>query len=117
MEEINVQNIRSQIYAKTGSRPYIPSGMHELVITDHDSFPYNRFFRGQYTSDVPIVSDRQAGYRPLNNSCYGFNCAKTPSVDRRDLCWQGPCSVVYPCCLPYEEKYRDRKLLNVLLQD
>jgi hypothetical protein len=35
--------------------------------TDFDNFPYNRFFRGVFNNPNPVIYDRKAGYRVLEN--------------------------------------------------
>jgi hypothetical protein len=117
MNFLNSYNLHDQIALKNGDEPYIPSHIEKLVITDHDNFPYNRYYRGKYDSDSPIVSDRQAGYRTVNNACYGFNCARVPPTIMRDLCWEAPCSTVYPCYPSYITKYSDKGLLDVMLNN
>ena len=38
--------------------------------TDMDHFPYTRFYRGVYNQSLPIVMDREAGFRHRQDDCY-----------------------------------------------
>jgi len=39
-------------------------------ITDQDHFPYTRRYRGEVISDDPIIMDRLAGFRPVQDAAY-----------------------------------------------
>ena len=39
-------------------------------ITDKDHFPYTRRYRGEVISDDPIIMDRLAGFRPVQDAAY-----------------------------------------------
>lgn len=71
------------------------------IVTDMDSFPYTRYFRGSFSSDKPIIFGREAGWRLLDNKCY------TPVLTYMkpmypNHCFQTACSTVYPCIPAYE---------------
>ena len=110
----NVNSVRSQINKKNGSSPYYATiGTASSVITDMDSFPYNRYFRGQYNSSVPIVFEREAGFRRISTSCYD------KTIDRGmpqypNHCFQVPCSTVYPCYPEFEKQYGDKEQIELL---
>lgn len=72
--------------------------------TEIDSIPYPRFFRGQYNSDKPIIFDRKAGFRVVNN--YANTC-RPKNVDTfvPDLCFSSASSVHYPCYPSYFYQY------------
>jgi len=94
----NVNNIREQIQNKLKSTPYfadIDTGA--IVLTDYDSFPYKRWWRGIPQYHKPIVAEREAGWRPINNSCY--KPEKNTSIKKNfgDYCFQSACSTVFPC--------------------
>ena len=83
------------------------------ITTDMDHFPYKRFYRGVYYKDEPIVFDRKAGYKVKHNSCYkaSYDCIS----DKPDLCFEVPCSTVFPCHVVFDKKEidvmsNDRKL-------
>ena len=110
----NVNSVRSQINKKNGSSTYYATiGTASSVITDMDSFPYNRYFRGQYNSSVPIVFEREAGFRRISTSCYD------KTIDRGmpqypNHCFQVPCSTVYPCYPEFEKQYGDKEQIELL---
>lgn len=95
----NIENIRYQIAQKQGFRPYFASvDTTSAVLTDYDNFPYNRWFRGIPNHFEPIVAEREAGFRPINNQCYNPEKDYKQDLDRGDLyCFQPSCSTVYPC--------------------
>ena len=90
----NVETIRNQIRLKQQNLPYY--GTRQNIITDMDHFPYTRFFRGQYQESNPIVMEREAGVRIVNNQCYADKCSDKASTPP-NLCWQMGCSVILPC--------------------
>jgi len=50
----NVNTIRDQIEAKIQSSPFFASqNAVSLTVTDFDTFPYPRFYRGIYQSTMP----------------------------------------------------------------
>lgn len=98
----NVDNVRFQIIQKKQSNPYFSTVQtNKNALTDMDIFPYPRFFRGQPTSDVPIVMEREAGWRPINEECYKPSAHNLSSLRQHDIeqprhFFQPPCSTVYP---------------------
>ena len=114
INRINVENIRYQIHQKKNCEPfYATYNDGSGVLTDQDNFPYTRFFRGVPTSSKPIVFEREAGWRPIYNSCYKNNQnPKTTITDRHDNCFQYPCSTVVPCYTDY--KYTNADFTNIL---
>ena len=97
---ININNthyIQSQIQLKKNTNPYYSTKNQVAeVITDYDNFPYQRWFKGVYNSTVPIVAEREAGYRPRYDNCYKFRGNSEPAV-YPNHCFEAPCSTVYPC--------------------
>ena len=88
---------------KDYNRPYY--AYHDTVQytpTDMDHFPYTRFFRGVYYTDHPIVFNRKAGYRVIDNQCYRKLIDTVPS--KVNYCWERPCSTVTPCSKKEEDK-------------
>lgn len=68
------------------------------VVTDYDHFPYTRWFRGDYTSDYPIIAEREAGFRSRHDSCYKIDRPRSVNDDDTPrVCFQDACSIVYPC--------------------
>ena len=58
--ECNNKIIKHHIEMKNKPEPY-KVDPKLLTVTDMNVFPYNRFFRGKYYSDKPIVFNREAG--------------------------------------------------------
>jgi|UniRef100_A0A6C0D0C5 hypothetical protein len=93
----NVYNIQRQIQFKKSPEPYYSTkNQVTRVITDYDNFPYQRWYKGVYNSTVPIVAEREAGYRPRHDNCYKFSGNVEP-VAYPNHCFEAPCSTVYPC--------------------
>ena len=111
----NVNHVRRQIAKKNGSAPYLATKKEASdILTDYDVFPYPRYFRGVPTSSVPIVAEREAGWRPRHDDCY--KVLQPPSkINYPNHCYQAACSTVYPCYPEYLTKYADKELLNVIL--
>jgi hypothetical protein len=111
----NVEAVRRQIARKTGSVPsFATNETATHVITDIDHWPYNRYFRGVYYFPEPVIMEREAGFRELNNSCYDFN--PVPQKDQQpNHCFQTACSTVYPCYPEYLQKFSDKELLDTML--
>ena len=88
------------------------------VVTDFDNFPYNRWYRGNPLSDIPIVAEREAGWRPRHSSCYKVSespCKKSNHDTYPNHCFEAACSTVFPCYPEYLTKYADRDALNLIL--
>ncbi len=68
----NIQNVQFEIQRKKYSEnPYYATHKNVVqVITDYDELPYKRWYRGVPESNVPIVAEREAGYRPLIRKIY-----------------------------------------------
>lgn len=100
LQEMNLKSISEQIQKKKSSVPYIANNSQiKYSVTDMDHFPYTRYFRGEYLSDLPIICGRDAGWRPRYDNCY-----KNPqpisdpaSVIKINHCFSGPCTTIYPC--------------------
>ena len=111
----NINYIRTQIDKKNKSFPYYAfQDTISNVIEDLDHFPYTRFYRGQAKADKPIVFEREAGYRQQHDKCYK-PLIKAKSAPKPSHCFEGPCSVVYPCYPQYLRKYADKNELEVML--
>lgn len=112
---MNVKSVRSQILDKQNSEPYHAT-MEDAtsVLTDMDHFPYTRYYRGDAKTSCPVAFEREAGWRPVHNSCYNVNRVDVPEP-YPNHCWESGCSVVYPCYPEYLKKLSDRDALNVQL--
>lgn len=57
--------LKQMMAQKNSYEPYFVRGKDiKMMITDMDSFPYRRFFRGIYNDPEPMIHSRYAGYRP-----------------------------------------------------
>jgi hypothetical protein len=118
INNLNVQNIRKQINSKKSCLPfYATSKDATSTMTDYDTFPYTRWYRGVPESTTPVIAEREAGYRPRHDKCYRvlephFENDPNPYPNH---CFAGPCSTVYPCYPEYLQKYSDKELLDTIL--
>lgn len=110
----NIGNLRDEIKRKTSSYPYLANkNTAQGVITDMDHTPYTRWFRGVYYYPEPIIMEREAGYRPIRNSCY--NLVAPPPVEQEPQhCFEAPCTTIYPC-VPKFTRYSDKEVLDAYL--
>jgi hypothetical protein len=89
--------INREIQRKTNSTPYMSNGKAVTnVLTDMDHQPYTRWFRGVYYYPEPIVMEREAGWRTVNNLCYNVIAPLGPQ-DPDNHCYEVPCGTIYPC--------------------
>ncbi len=92
----NVNIIRDQIEAKVSSQPFFASqNAVNLTVTDMDTFPYPRFYRGIYQTTKPVILEREAGWRQRHDMCY--QPIRNDPLEIPRYCWQVPCSTVFPC--------------------
>jgi hypothetical protein len=120
VNQSNVKNIRQQIARKKESTPYHATVTQSVqVLTDYDTFPYPRYYRGVPDSTVPIIAEREAGWRPRHDTCYSV-------VEPNDVplypeypnnCFQAACSTVFPCYPEYASRYADLEAMNVFLNN
>jgi hypothetical protein len=106
------ENIKKLIELKNKSTPYFSGGTS--VITDVDSFPYQRFYRGKYNSPNPVIMDREAGWRPRCDDDYRV-VPETIEVSYPNHCFQSATTTVYPCRPEYQRKYSDKKEMDLQL--
>lgn len=97
MNENSIETIRNQIMKKTSDRPYFSNGkIVTNVVTDMDHQPYSRWFRGVYYYPDPVIMEREAGFRQIEDQCYSVMVPPhAPDEDR--LCFEPACSTVFPC--------------------
>lgn len=113
----NIASIRKQIAEKTKSTPfYGTSNNVSSITTDMDHFPYTRNFRGIYKSTEPVVFEREAGWRPRQDSCYSVNYCKNKGP-YPNHCFETACSTVYPCHPETLQKYSDKEAMLVQLNN
>jgi len=101
-------------YMKNSSTVYYATQENtRQSITDFDHFPYKRFYRGVHDSSVPVIMERQAGYRKIESPCYQEKIITKPFYPNH--CFEGPASVVYPCYPEYLRKYSDKAEMEIML--
>jgi hypothetical protein len=115
--DINLQNMTNIQYEinrkKYNEGPYYATKSNVTqVITDYDELPYRRWYRGIPEVNIPIIAEREAGYRPLIKNIYIEEKSEPEKINH---CFESGCSVVYPCYPEYLKKYSDRDQMNVLL--
>ena len=117
LNQNNIESVRDMIAKKKGDMPYhATQDTASNVITDFYHFPYNRYFRGHFSSPTPIVAEREAGFRPRHDECYKIEIPPSgESSPYPNHCFEGPCSLVTPCYPAYLRKYSDRDAMNVQL--
>ena len=110
----NIQNVQYQINQKKyNERPYYATQQNVVqVVTDYDELPYRRWYRGFPESEVPIIAEREAGYRPLIRKIY---VEEKTVPEKINHCFESAGSVVYPCYPEYLKKYSDADKMNVML--
>ena len=107
----NINFIQQQIKKKNSSIYFANNKTIQNVVTDYDHDPYTRWFRGVYYYPEPIVAEREAGYRPIENSCYSV--IPPPSTNVEYLgCFEHACSTIFPC-LASEQKDQEEMNRNI----
>ena len=115
--EYDINYVRSQIGKKLQDTPYFSTENNiQNISTDYDTFPYPRWFRGQYKSSNPIVAERVTGWRPRRDACYQI-ISPPEENEIPNHCFEAACSTVYPCYPSYLQKISDRDALNVALNN
>lgn len=113
---LNISNVRDQISRKKGSGPYYATMEQTTnVLTDYDTFPYPRWFRGVPDSSRPIVAEREAGWRVRHDNCYRISEPAELHYTYPNHCFEAACSTTFPCYPEYLQKFSDREALNVIL--
>ena len=80
-------------------------------VTDMDDFPYRRFYRGEATNDMPVIMEREAGYRHVEQNCYTIQPTYTVAYPRHRF--EAPCSTVYPSTI--DKRQTDVQAANAVL--
>lgn len=116
MTNVNVATVRTEISKiRQEDNLYRATSDSILpVLNDMDHHPYTRFFRGVYYYPDPVIMEREAGWRPQEEACYGLQIPPKRDV-QPNHCYQSACSTVYPCYPEYLEKDSDKPLLDTLL--
>lgn len=110
--EKSIDSIQYQIMKKSSPEPFFATNRSVVnSITDMDHHPYTRWFRGVYYYPDPIVFEREAGWRPMHNSCYEV-IQPVEREERNNLCFEAPCSTVFPCHAKIDTRYIDSSTIN-----
>lgn len=71
INDLNIDHVRAQIRAKNSSGPFFATAGNAVqTITDHDTFPYPRYYRGIAGLSEPVIAEREAGWCKRHDSCY-----------------------------------------------
>jgi hypothetical protein len=101
------------IQHKKDPLPFYSSG--PTIKTDMDLFPYTRFFRGAPESDVPVIMEREAGWKSRQDKCYNVPVTVESNKYYPNHCFQAAPSTVYPCYPEYLRKYSDKDKMDMQL--
>lgn len=114
----SIEYIREQIRRKISPTPYLANNNTVThTMTDIDHHPYTRWFRGvSYYSD-PVIMEREAGYRKIQNGCYGLEIPPSVVKDEPGVCFEVPCSTVLPCYPGLSSRYSDKEKLDMAVND
>jgi hypothetical protein len=118
MNMSSIESVRAQIERKLSGNPYMATqNSVKNIVTDMDHHPYTRWYRGVYYYPEPVIMEREAGYRPINNSCYSLSIPPAPTVDP-NIPFQAACTTIFPCrplATNYEEQ-EERFSKNCIVQ-
>ncbi len=111
--EESIETIRSQIKRKTSQYPYMSNGQNvSHVITDMDHHPYTRWFRGVPEYPDPVIMEREAGFRPMENNCYDVNPPVRYEIEA-SYCFEPPCNTIFPCDpKSFSDKMQQERRIN-----
>lgn len=115
----NVSNVYDQILKlkshQNGTTLFLPCPEQiKQTITDIDHWPYTRQYRNRNFESNPTVYGREAGWRPTFASCYTPNTCNIKS-HKPKICFQAPCSTVYPCDPVYMMTHGEKGEFDVAL--
>lgn len=106
-----MENIFDLMKQKMKPKPFFATNnMVKTIITDMDHHPYTRWYRGRYYLDNPVIMDREAGFRKINNSCYQLIIPKEKEIDP-EHCWEFPCTTISRC-VPKFSRYSDQEVIQ-----
>lgn len=111
----NIEFIKKSIEKKISDNPYFANKNSAMkIVTDMDHHPYHRWYRGVYYFPEPIVMEREAGWRKIQNDCYDLVIKREPEK-QPNHCFEAPCSTTFPCYPEYLVKYADKDALDVMI--
>jgi hypothetical protein len=112
----SIETIRKEIFRKNTNPYFANSQTVQSVVTDMDHHPYTRWFRGVYYYPDPIVMEREAGWRPINNNCYDLVMPMSEE-EQPHHCFEVPCTTTLPCYPKYLTKYADKDSLDIMINN
>ena len=114
-----MNKIKKLIKIKNSKRPlYCVYNDIKKQNTDHDHFPYTRYFRSDVTSNVLTISDRKSGYYNNFKSCYIPEKINTENnIKYPEHCFESSCVLNKPCFKENADRFAAFNKLNNLLND
>lgn len=107
----NIAIVRGLIKRSQQSAPlYVTGDIPSSVITDYDTFPYPRWFRGVYDNSNPIVAEREAGYRILQSESYTDSKKKNETEAVLEHVFQTACTTIKPSFVLDPDSHEGTKL-------
>lgn len=116
INQSNVERVREQIMKKKGDIYHPTKNLAAKILTDYDTFPYHRYWRGVPTSHFPVVAEREAGWRHRFDNCYKIE-EPIQDVPYPKHCFQTSCSTIYPCSSSYNKTFNDREIIDKMIND
>lgn len=125
INDINIIHVREQIAAKVAGvrcngtfgpfRPTMEQG--SAVLTDYDTFPYPRWWRGIASSTMPIIAEREAGWRPRHDDCYSISQQpqQVETFSYPENCFESASKTIYPCRPNLDQGQRANQQLETAL--
>jgi hypothetical protein len=104
MSKRNHGNIIDAVVAKTSFEPVRYSQSIVLTQSGRSYFPYTEWYKGQYMSDIPIIAEREAGFRPRLER----EKVVTPATGHAypQHCFRPGITTKYPCYPECTEAYK-----------
>lgn len=116
INDINMYNVQRAIEEKKQFKPYYATVSNSRqVITDYDTFPYPRWYRGEVGNNLPVVAEREAGWRVRNDDCYKVSCYNEMDIHYPYHCFEAACSTTFPCIPNSRTRLADREAVLVAL--
>lgn len=99
----NKDFLRQNIIAKLQDTPFRFSSTNIITQEGRSFFPYPDWFRGEYMSDIPIIAEREAGFRPRVDTSFW-----KPSTGHAypQHCFRPGVRTKYPCYPECTETYK-----------
>lgn len=102
MTTLNELAVKKEIMLKLSDTPYKYHQTSVITQEGRAYFPYPDWFRGEYMSDLPIVVEREAGFRPRLDRIPGYWKGTTGHAYPQH-CFRASAKTRYPC---YPECHR-----------